>query len=244
MCCFSRPVAQVSRTLIFARHTRPGWQGLVYSMSVVAKEPVAMVLPIPVKTGEAALRFIDLSAYPTLFKDLELLFPQPAARSMPAPAAAPQTLKVEKVGSFVASFAPSRADMARLDPQFRLPESAWKAMPKQYDSYGFAVFQLEVGAKNIHPMAFEFASAKPARLFFPTLHVHDGKVHESAEFDHTLFCQVPNALKDAATEWRRAGAPVKTAVDVARTQGLLAVDEPCFRARVYGHRPNVDTWVG
>ncbi len=32
-------------------------------------------------------------------------------------------------------------------------------------------------------MAFEFPHRDPTRLFFPTVHVHDGRVHARAEFD-------------------------------------------------------------
>jgi hypothetical protein len=41
-------------------------------------------------------------------------------------------------------------------------------------------------------MAFEFVTRQPDTLFFPTLHVHDGLVHESAKFDHYLYYQGEN----------------------------------------------------
>ena len=37
-------------------------------------------------------------------------------------------------------------------------------------------------------MAFEFHSTNDD-LFFPTIHIHDGEVHESEEFDHILYMQ-------------------------------------------------------
>jgi hypothetical protein len=248
MCCFSRPVLGVSHTSIFARHLKPGWQGLIYSMQVNAKEPVAMVLPLPVAPGlgEGGLRFVDLSGYAGLFVDMERLFPPPPAsrmRSINAVDAMPQTLKVQTVGSFVASYAPTRADMARLDPQFRLPEAAWKALPKVYERYGFAVFQLRAGEHKVHPMALEFASATPDKLFFPTVHVHDGKVHPAAEFDHTLYCQTAGGPPVPAGEaWVKSALNAQDAVNLEQSKGLVAAGL-CFKQRLYGHRTNEDTLV-
>jgi hypothetical protein len=56
MCCFSRPVESVSATRIFARADEGGRQVLVYSMLFQATEPLAMVLPLPVKEGGRSAR--------------------------------------------------------------------------------------------------------------------------------------------------------------------------------------------
>ena len=40
-----------------------------------------------------------------------------------------------------------------------------------------------------HPMALLFPTRTPDALFFPTVHIHDGKVHDRETFDHTLFMQ-------------------------------------------------------
>ena len=45
----------------------------------------------------------------------------------------------------------------------------------------------------MHPMAFEFPRCDPNYLFFPTVHVHDGRVHSKAKFDHALYCQTHSA---------------------------------------------------
>ena len=47
------------------------------------------------------------------------------------------------------------------------------------------MFQLAVTANTlaeIHPMAFEFPTRHPDKLFFPTNHVHDGALHDKAVF--------------------------------------------------------------
>ena len=63
---------KVSKTKIFARHTRPGFQAIAYSLSIASRTRAAMLLPLPVVSGsgEDALKFIDLSGYPDFFDDL------------------------------------------------------------------------------------------------------------------------------------------------------------------------------
>ena len=38
-------------------------------------------------------------------------------------------------------------------------------------------------------MAFSFPRHDPDRLFFPTVHIHDGHVYSVAQFDHSLYYQ-------------------------------------------------------
>ena len=104
-----------------------------------------------------------------------------------------------EVGSFVASFVPTVKDFSRLDEQFRLPDGTWDKLPA-YKDYGFAVFKLKKGEQKVHPMAFEFPRADKTRLFFPTVHIHDGKVHDQAGFDHVLYCQGV----DTRMRWRES----------------------------------------
>jgi hypothetical protein len=133
MCCFSRPVQFVSETSIFARPTRQNRQLLAYGMKVGAAEDLAMILPIPVAAGtrEDGVDFINLEKYPNLFADLAHGF-EPMTLSagvfgMKGPSRG-GTLKVERVGRFVASFVPTVADFGRLDPRFRLPDAVWKRL--------------------------------------------------------------------------------------------------------------------
>src|SRR5262245_26408336 len=121
MCCFSRPVQSVSATQIFARSDVGGRQVLAYSMTLKAKEDLAMVLPLPVKpgSGEKTIRFIDLKEYPDFFADLRKGFPEPVTRAGGAKSRSfgggPEAkLEVVNVGNFEASFVPTVADFARL----------------------------------------------------------------------------------------------------------------------------------
>src|SRR5947209_4846454 len=141
MCMFSRPVVSVSQTNIFARHGAPGRQFIVYSLKLGAREDVAMVLPIPVRprSGETAVRFINLEGYPRFFEDLHTPFDPVALSGGGFGGARGSGLAVVDVGSFEASYVPTVRDFDRLDPRFRLPEGTWNALP-QYARYGFAVF--------------------------------------------------------------------------------------------------------
>lgn len=243
MCCFSRAIESVSDTNIFARAGEGQHQYLVYSLTLTTKEELAMVLPLPTApgAGEDAVQFIDLHDYPDFFKDLRSGFPQPQnyqVRRAPT-ALAPASLKVISVGNFDASFVPTLADFDRLDPRFRLPTGAWDKLP-QYRAYGFAVFKLKPGATAIHPMAFSFPRAEASRLFFPTVHIHDGNVHHTARFDHALYCQTESAPKD----WWPSVGPAKTFVRVDQAHRLIDGDRVCYQHTIVGQRPNHDIWLG
>lgn len=247
MCCFSRPVISVSATNIFARPTGDGRQVLVYSMSLHAREPLAMILPIPVAVGagEKALQFVNLEGYPDFFAYLRRGFPEPlpaagdslgVTRGAPS---VPKPLAVEKVGSFVASFVPKIADFSRLDARFRLDDGVWQKLG-QYADYGFAVFQLQSGRARIHPMAFLFPTAQPGTIFFPTVHIHDGKVHPRAEFDHALYCQVAKGGLHSVTRWEESVQPVGRYVDVKHAQNLVVGERHLYRRLMHGTLANED----
>ncbi|MBA3846646.1 MAG: hypothetical protein H0X45_08375 [Planctomycetes bacterium] len=249
MCCFSGHVDHVTRTRIFARPDADGRQFLVYQMNYKAKEPVAMVLPLPTPAAspEDALRFIDLHGYEYFFVDLERGFPDPDATAWrgvaPATAAAaPVPLAVVEVGAFVASFVPTRADFTRLDARFRLPDATFDALPR-YRDYGFAVFQLRAGEPKVHPMAFSFPRRDPGALFFPTVHIHDGVVHERAGFDHVLYAQAERDTRPALGEWRESERPASAFVDLNHAAGIVAGDAHVHRSVLRGDLINRDTLI-
>ena len=255
MCCFTRPVTSVNATKIFARVEQGDRQFLVYSMQVKSTEDLAMVLPLPVKpgTGEKAVTFINLKDYPEFFTDLARGFPLPfgnwgnqSKSSDPVPLSVPPPLEVVKVGDFEASFVPTIKDFSRLDARFRLPEGAWKKLPG-YETYGFAVFKLKPGSQTIHPMAFSFPRRDTATLFFPTVHIHDGKVHPQADFDHTLYCQPREGqpLKfDHSRVWAESFKLARSFMKPVKAKGLIEPDQHCYKTSMGGELPNRDTFVG
>jgi hypothetical protein len=239
MCCFSGKVEQVTNTRIFARLDDQGNQMLIYQMALRAAQEVAMVLPIPVRagTGEAAVKFFSFEKYPQVFADLDAMFPAPQARRGGGiPISADSGLAVHSVGAYDASFVPSIADFTRLDERFRLPNQVWEKLPG-YRDFGFAVFKLKEGDFEAHPMAFTFPTGRPNQLFFPTLHIHDGKVHEYEEFSHTLYCQ---ATKQNLARWVESPLPVRKDVKWELTSGIILPAQHVHRQTVYGRHPNGD----
>ena len=254
MCCFSKPVDLVADTNIFARAGRDGRQFLVYAMTMAAKEDLAMILPIPSPKDakEDAVNFINLEKYPDFFKDLHAGFPVPkpprneANKSDPKRDDSDPPLKVVSVGSFDASFVPRVKDFSRLDERFCLPAEVWDSLP-QYKDYGFVVFKLkktekEKGSAKVHPMAFDFPRANAKKLFFPTVHIHDGKVHDKADFDHALYCQL-SGEEDLLMKWEESPQPAGLFMNIDKSLGLLDKNGHCYRRPLRGKLKNEDILV-
>jgi hypothetical protein len=144
---------------------------------------------------------------------------------------------VVDVGSFEASYVPTVADFDRLDERFRMPAGVWDELPT-YRHFGFAVFKLKSGTHKAHPMAFEFPRANSKQLFFPTVHVHDGRVRRMARFDHALFCQVDGGRR--VPHWEESDGRFTTA---GKSQGILDPEAACWRLRIEGRRMNEDIFV-
>ena len=248
MCCFTGRVVSVAATKIFARPSDKGKQFLVYSMRYEAKDELAMVLPLPTpkQSADDAVKFINLEKYDEFFVDMEKGFPAPlpprGALFGGAKDDRPKSLPVIEVGSFEASFVPKVADFARLDERFRLPDGVWEKLPG-YKEYGFAVFKLKAGQPKVHPMAFEFPRSQPRQIFFPTVHIHDGKVHDTAAFDHVLYLQVSPDGR-APRMWTESAFPAGMFMDLKRSQGLVSGEQHVYRRELRGRLKNADTLVG
>jgi uncharacterized Zn-finger protein len=226
-----------------------GRQLLVYGMTINAEKELAMILPLPVKTpaGEKDVRFIDLKGYVEFFGDLEKGFPGPTPTASlfskgVAAMTNSATLEVVKVGSFEASFVPTQKDFSRLDERFRLPGDAWKELPA-YENYGFAVFKLRSGEMKVHPMAFSFPREKERALFFPTVHIHDGKVHEKAHFDHALFCQPTRDARPETQGWEESYSHPRIFMQVEKAKGVIVADQHCYKKEMRGMLANKDTFL-
>lgn len=246
MCCFSKPVRSVTNTQIFCRVGAKGYQVVIYSMRLDAAEDLAMILPIPViaNSSEDAMKFLDFSGYTGFFEDVEKNFIVPTASAYGNPFGDPArsgALKVKKVGNFDASFVPTVADFSRLDKRFRLSGDVWQKLP-QYDDYGFVVFKLSKGAAQVHPMGFAFPTRDRAQITFPTVHIHDGKVHKKAEFDHSLYCQSPS--DEVAMKWRESDYIAQYAVKCSKASGTVRPKQHIYRKLMRGKLKNEDLIVG
>jgi len=256
MCCFSGHIKSVHWTKIFARLSGVGTQFLAYQMAYESEQTNAMILPLPVKTParEGSVRFIDLSEYEEFFFDLGFGFPR-LATNIGCSASLTDSagsLEVQRVGNFIASFVPTVDDFARLDPQFAIPKETWDKIPV-YSDYGFAVFQLHELAGRPHPMAFEFET-RLDETFFPTVHIHDGEVHDSEEFNHLLYAQhagLDSVVsryagqwgKDRATKLTRSKQSASRFCRVEATNGIVAPDLLVHMQQLTGELPNQDTIV-
>jgi len=258
MCIFSQPVTSVNNTRIFARLSATGTQFLVYQMNYETPDTNAMILPMPVRhpVREDSLKFIDLENYSEFFDDLANGFPYRRPFSIGCSAstdpASRDNLEVFEVGNYIASFVPRLTDFSRLDDRFTLPESTWSHLP-QYENHGFAVFQLAAGALQPHPMAFEFQRASDS-IFFPTIHIHDGEIHDAEQFDHVLYLQHAgfdsrvygyenSHIVDKATGLIRSKDVAEHFCDLDRAHGIVDGNLLVHRRIIRGTKPNRDTII-
>ena len=256
MCCFSQPVISVNNTQVFARPSGKGTQFLAYQMNYESRGENAMILPLPVRqpANETTLNFIDLSHYDGFFDDLADGFPFHSPTSIGCSAhfdpVSSQNLEVFEVGNYIASFVPTMSDFHRLDSKFRLPNEIWASIPG-YTNFGFAVFQLAAGSLKPHPMAFEFQSASDD-LFFPTVHIHDGEVHDSEDFDHVLYMQHAGLdskvygyenshVEDKSTGLIRSKYAASHFCNLDKSAGLINGDLLVHRKIMRGNLTNSDT---
>jgi hypothetical protein len=240
-------VEEVSNTKIFARRFGKASQYLVYEMHFHSLEDLAMILPIPTPADspEDAVTFINLKDYARFFGDMHKGFPEPPTNRGPAAGSAPlvtaeKKLEVVDVGAFEASFVPRIKDFSRLDERFRLPDGVWDKLPA-YKEYGFAVFKLKKGDSNVHPMAFAFPTALKKEIFFPTVHIHDGKVHDKAHFDHALYLQVGEDVTMADRNWEESPQPAGMFMDKKKAGSVILGDSHVYRRRLRGNLKNADT---
>jgi len=149
-------------------------------------------------------------------------------------------LVVQTVGNFEASFVPTVGDFFRLDERFRLPERTWQSLPDFEKTYGFAVFKLKSGNLRVHPMAFSFPNRDPRSLFFPTVHIHDGKVHATADFDHSLYCQPSDEGRPEVLQWAESSGHGRSFVDIKKAKDIILADQHCYKKEMRGVFPNTD----
>ena len=245
VCCFSQPVTYVADTSIFCRMGAKGNQVVIYSMTIEASNDLAMVLPVPVaeQRNEESVQFVDLSNYPKFFTQLDRGFPQNSFGNFgdtPKAQPARSTLEVKQVGSYSASFVPTVDDFDRLEPAFRIPSDTWKELP-EFSGYGFVVFKLRQGKHRVHPMAFAYPARDKSRIVFPTVHIHDGEVHQKAEFDHSLYCQSTSG--DVKMNWQESLAPMGRYILAPAAKGLIRGNEHCYKLSMMGELDNSDVEV-
>ena len=112
-----------------------------------------------------------------------------------------------------------------------------------YENFGFAVFKFKKSVTDlatVHPIAFEFPRRDPESLFIPTVHVHDGVVHEYAHFDHTIFFQSDVDQSFA----RQSSTRASDFLNFWKAEGIVDPGEYCWMMSLKGDLENIDTIVG
>ena len=212
-------------------------------MQYSATQPLAMILPLPVRKDICVSDMLKFEKIPSnVFSGLKHSF-RPKVRGLVSLARSLgkdiEFLAVHQVGSYEASFVPEPDEFSRLDPRFRLSSSLMDQLGC-YEDYGFAVFQLRLGTEVSHPMGIRFESRFDDRVFIPTLHVHDNSLPDSAEFDHTIYCQLPSDESRFAKikGWGKSNyCPSKD-----RVPDCVNTSRKVFRKEISGMQPNTDTW--
>lgn len=92
-------------------------------------------------------------------------------------------------------------------------------------------------------MAFIFPLRDQHGLFFPTLHIHDGEVHDRADFDHMLYAQHSIFWPRNFMSWEESPRPAGMFAATKRSQGLIDETGHVYRKRVSGERKNEDIVV-
>ena len=142
-----------------------------------------MVLPVP---HPESIKFIDLTEYKDIFKDLEKSF-DVQYRSLGSNSKG--ALKVEKVGSYNATIVPTFGQLYQIDKNVfgTINPELKKVLGKYYNSMGFIVCKLNPSSDfvNYHPFAYSHKINKV--LFVPTRHLHNGHEEETSHWDHCIY---------------------------------------------------------
>jgi hypothetical protein len=89
-------------------------------------------------------------------------------------------------------------------------------------------------------MAFTFPTRHPDTLFFPTVHIHDGKVHAEEDFDHELYCQVPRTGLPQMVPWQESERLALTFSKPGKAAQLIIPNPHVYRRALVGKLKNED----
>jgi hypothetical protein len=198
----------------------------------------------PVSAGLAMLEVHQVGGYdasfvPTIgdFDRLDPMFRLPEHVWEKLPQYADYGFAVFKLGGRAQETAPPSEPSRILTPwEQRLAYLTAKFRPKPPQEHSAESYPVI----DMHPMAFEFPTALPDKIFFPTLHIHDGMIHSHEEFDHSLYWQGVAGPSDA----ERSPSLARSAVDLKRALGVIDGESPVQKLSVVGSHVNEDILVG
>ena len=190
--CMVSEEATLSKTKIFVAPSKDKKRQIViYSNNVSTRTTTnMMILPVPTPRS---VKFIDLSNYKDVFKDLEQDFTGYLLSANSRSFGQSKSLEVFHVGSYDCSILQTMTDFDNLDPNyFKKPDQTLLNILKEhYKSFGFIICKLKSGDHNYHPIAYTH-DIVGGKVLVPTRHYHpNGSI-----FNSSMFGKNPNDEDD------------------------------------------------
>ena len=207
--CIINEKADVSKTqLLVSPNVDKTRQITVYANNVSTESRNnMMILPVP---HPDSVKFIDLSEYSDIFRDLERSFDDGEGVDLDGAClfgGSSNYLKVVDVGSYKATLVRTHKELDLIDKDvFGFVVDKIKNIlgvhyqgDKVPDPFGYIVCKLKTGSVNYHPFAYEHKLMNNEMLFVPTRHEHnDGpRMQKSghyekdpehmARWDHSIY---------------------------------------------------------
>jgi len=188
--------ADVAETELFvAPNTERTHQITIYANSVqTTSRNNMMILPVP---NPETVKFIDLSNYSDIFKDLEKSFKvysqsYGATNGFMSKGMMRNSLPVVSVGSYNATLVPDYFQIDRIDEDVfgKISPQMEKVLNKYYKTMGFVVCKLKPSNSLVkyHPFAYSHKIQDSGKLFLPTRHQHHGQLEEiNSHWDHSIY---------------------------------------------------------
>jgi hypothetical protein len=269
MCIIQGQTESIAKTKILVAPLQDGKSQLtVYCNTVSLKtKGGAMILPFP--QGDCDL--VDLSAYATLFKDLNrLCWPVTKSRGFRGMTLSTNSLsdslEVKQVGSYKASVVPGLEDFSRLRKDvFVVDPKVYEFLGTKYpEGYGFVVCQLDQN-KEYHPFGYTHSKLPDGRMFVPTMHYHDhGSSDEKsntmyrppswrhraqtppgevAEWDHEIYTwNTPLGFVDPSFQQHQNLYPVERALHLEKLPPSLCRPAVIFGYKIQDYYQNHDLY--
>lgn len=200
MCIFSGPVEIVAGTAIVAGLSLDKKMRFMYSNRVACKNGNIMVLPVdsdkvdlielPGKYKKIGQQIAD--NYDTYYEPKLMM--QSYSNSMPATNSAARSFaEIINYGPYIVSMTPN-LDLVDWDNFGGLEnrDEFFDFMYETYPKYMFIIAKINKNkadhkSENKLPIFCEYIPRDIANIKLPTLHIHNGKVEDVADWDHYIF---------------------------------------------------------
>lgn len=214
-------------------------------------EPVAMVLAVPLPTGDAkSIKMVDMSNCKDIFTKLEETMPSEFitfSGTFSAQCKSSAPLAVKRCGPYSYSIVPDIASFTRLKHnKFKVNPRVFDIMRQHYPrGYAFLVCIIDKSAEY-SPIAYTHPS-DGKNLFVPTLHEHghSGEEIETDDWDHSIYT-IDRDSGTRVTDRRNVNASITKAEKSPRTIGFPYRNlnwNNLKRRKISGYNPNGDILI-